>query len=88
MSKPREFWIKQQSNDREAFVIPFDVDRNKTLIDPRCLHVIEYSAYAELERQNKIMREALEKIAIDFGTDYCDGNCMVAHDALNEVDKK
>jgi FtsZ-binding cell division protein ZapB len=44
--------------------------------------------YKELERQNKIMREALQKIAMDFGTDFCSDDSITAHDALNEVDKK
>lgn len=32
------------------------------------------------------LRWALQRIAEDFGTDYCDGNCMIAHEAL-EKDK-
>lgn len=45
MGKAREFWIKVVTNDRDAFVIPFEVDNKKVLVDPRCIHVIEKSAY-------------------------------------------
>ena len=31
-------------------------------------------------------KAALEEIAKDFGTDYCDGNTMIAHAALAEGD--
>ena len=37
---------------------------------------------AELIGKNQKLREALEKIAKDFGTDHCDGNTMIAKEAL------
>ena len=29
--------------------------------------------------------EALEAISVDFGTDYCDGNCLNAYETLTEI---
>ncbi len=38
--------------------------------------VIEYEAI-------KPLLEALESISKDFGTDYCDGHCVIAKEALD-----
>lgn len=35
----------------------------------------------------KVLRKELEKISEDFGTDYCDGNCLGAHEALKRADE-
>lgn len=40
-----------------------------------------------LRAANKIMREALEKVAAEFGTDYCSGDTIIAYEALAQVDK-
>ena len=32
--------------------------------------------------------EALREISADFGTDYCDGNCMTARLAIEKIESK
>ena len=46
---------------------------------------IEYSAFVELQEKLKVAEVALEEIAKDFGTDYCDGNTMIAIEALRKI---
>jgi len=42
------------------------------------------AAYRKLKEQNERHRKALKKIAKDFGTDNCDGNTMIAQEALDD----
>jgi hypothetical protein len=46
---------------------------------------VTYKDYAELENNLKIAKKALIKIAKDFGSDYCDGNTMIAKEALEKL---
>ena len=86
--KPREFYIDGtipwSENDFDNFKNESDVLKVKS----KSIHVIEHSAYQELlEQANAMVKrllEALEKISADFGTDHCDGNTMIAFEALAE----
>ena len=39
----------------------------------------------ELEKKLSDATKALEEIAMDFGTDYCSGDSMIAHRALAKL---
>lgn len=41
----------------------------------------------KLHKKLEIAIAALEKIAKDFGTDYCDGNCVLARETLDKLER-
>lgn len=68
--KQREFWINEHN-----FIIYYKVP-----LDLTCTHVRTVDpAY---DKAVEAMVEALKIISKDFGTDYCDGNCVEAYEAL------
>lgn len=44
-----------------------------------------YTEIQTLKDKLTLAIEALEEIAEDFGTDYCDGNTMIAHETLKKI---
>lgn len=56
--KAREFWIDDSHPDEKMILKSPDNWEMHCWSKP--IHVIEYSAYDELRRQNEVMREALE----------------------------
>jgi hypothetical protein len=85
-ARPREFWICGHRTPTGNFMSTW-VTKNKPKRLPENhadIHVIEKSAYDTLKAQAEKLAEALAKIAEDFGTDYCDGNCLLAHETLAE----
>ncbi len=73
----------------------------KTLIDnatenmATSVYDVGESEYTESKKGAKLPNElllkaleALEAISVDFGTDYCDGNCLNAYKTLNEIRKR
>ena len=49
---------------------------------------LEHDELVKLREQCRIMRDALTEIAKDYGTDYSDGNTMIAREALVRVGEK
>jgi len=48
---------------------------------------IEIEKYRSLEARHKKLLEALKEIGKDHGTDYADGNTMIAKEAITEDEK-
>lgn len=92
-NKPKEFWIytnvaggmiahedRLQSDTFGMYGLRYKVPRSNIWEQLSENHVIEYSAYEALEKQNKAMREALEKIA-DY---YC--VCSIDDEIIPQVE--
>lgn len=82
-NKPREFWIIKEPpystwvSDKP--LCSADTDEE--------IHVIEYSAYKALKARHVKLLDALKEISKEFGTDYADGNTIIAREAI-EADAK
>lgn len=85
--KAVEFSALEQANERIAELEAENaaLKRAKSENDERFM-IERDEARAETaasESRCQKYREALDKIAKDFGTDYCDGNTMIAREALS-----
>lgn len=84
-SKPREF-IAYKRTAKSSWIYDEYSEQTSKAIDeiaPECgnfckLVLIDKTAFETAVK-------ALKKIAEDFGTDYCDGNCMLARETLEEL---
>ena len=101
MSKPREFWVWPKYENSFFGEILSNEDY-ESAINPHCLKlsfkVIEYSAYQKLQKENEILREALEFYADGDGDvldwDRVNNSACIqdrgkhAREALEKVSKK
>lgn len=111
MSEPREFWVKITSFDKVEMG-GFRYSECEISIDPNCaenyddfknaIHLIKYDEFKKIQKENEILREALEYYAsVETSTEYAysDGNfCFMivaedkfntlAREALEKVNKK
>ena len=73
MSEQKEFWIKLTSFDKVE-MSGFRYSECEISIDPNCaenyddfknaIHLIKYAEFKKLQKENKILREALEFYAV------------------------
>lgn len=87
--KPREFWIDPdetntiEETDGQYYPCGSCFNYNPKRSDWNIIHVIEKSAYASLKARHEKLLEALKEISKEFGTDYADGNTIIAREAID-----